>query len=743
MSHSISAPNSFRPVLFPDDEPLDSPRLAQLRADPHTVVLDHSAAFDRQLAALRPPLSPAEAAEPRRWAYFAWRRTLMLLPGPELYRRIRFDRNRYHISTAEQEGFRSARIGIAGLSVGHSIAHTLAMEGLCGMLRLADFDEIELWNLNRLPASVLDLGENKAIVAARRISELDPYLSIEVNTAGVPENGVDEFVDGLDIVVDECDSLDIKILLRIAARKRGIPVVMATSDRGLIDVERFDLEPDAEIFHGLLGRVDAATLRGLSAREKAPYVMRILEPAQLSPRLAASLVETERTVLSWPQLASDVILGAAEVATAVRRILRGEPAPSGRIRLDLDEQLAAVRRPAARPDGSAGAAGAASAGDASGSDASGSDTSDAAGAVPDPDPRPAGRPDTAIEAMVAAAWLAPSGGNSQPWVITPSADRVTIALPGSGRTSSMDIGRRGSAVAIGAAAFNARVAAAAYDAAGPIDVEIDPATGHPTVTVHLGHGTDPELAAEYRPMIDRMSNRTVGVPRPFTDDERRQLHEAAAREGGRLILVTEAAPLAEMADLLAESDRRRYLTPHLHREMLSELVWPGRDSLDRGIDVRTLSLDSIDLIKLDVARRRDVMDHLAQWNLGSALGDPTRDRVRHSSGMAVVTISGDRPTDYVTGGMALERLWVTATRLGLGVYPISPVYLYARNDNDLATLTPDQGEELATMQDQFSRILRIDVGEACVLVLRLVHQPGPAVRSGRRWRRLDAQVELE
>lgn len=717
MSHSISAPDSFRPVLFPDDEPLDSPRLARLRADSDTVVLDHSTAFDHQVAALRPPPTPEQAAEPRRWVYFGWRRTLMTLPGPELYRRIRFDRNRYHISSAEQEGFRSARIGIAGLSVGHSIAHTLAMEGLCGMLRLADFDEIELWNLNRLPGSVLDLGENKAIVAARRIAEIDPYLSVEVNTAGVPENGVDEFVDGLDIVIDECDSLDIKILLRIAARKRGIPVVMATSDRGLIDVERFDLEPDAEIFHGLLGPVDASTLRGLSARDKAPYVMRILEPAQLSPRLAASLVETERTVLSWPQLASDVILGAAEVATAVRRILRGEPAPSGRTRLDLDEQLAAVRRPAAGES--------------------------AAGAAPTPDPRPATRPGTALEAMVASAWLAPSGGNSQPWVITPSADRLTIGLPESGRTATMDVGCRGSFVAVGAAAFNARVAAAAYHTAGPLEVEIDAPTGHPTVTVHLGRGTDPELAADFEPMIDRMSNRTVGVPGPFTDDERRQLHDAAAREGGRLILVTDAEPLAELADLLAESDRLRYLTPDLHREMLSELRWPGRDPLDRGIDVRTLSLDSVEEIKLDVARRRDVMDYLAQWNLGAALGDPTRERVRHSSGMAVVTVGGDGPANYVTGGMALERLWVTATRLGLGVYPISPVFLYARNDNDLASLAPKQGEELARMRDQFSRILRIDVREACVLVLRLVHQPGPAVRSGRRWRRSDDQADLE
>jgi tRNA A37 threonylcarbamoyladenosine dehydratase len=60
------------------------------------------------------------------------------------------------------------------LSVGHAIAYTLAAQGLCGELRLTDFDDLELSNLNRVPATVFDLGVNEAVVCARRIAELDP-----------------------------------------------------------------------------------------------------------------------------------------------------------------------------------------------------------------------------------------------------------------------------------------------------------------------------------------------------------------------------------------------------------------------------------------------------------------------------------------------------------------------------------------------------------------------------------------
>ena len=91
---------------------------------------------------------------------------------------------RHLITTDEQDRLGALRIGVIGQSAGHAIAYALAAQGLCGELRLADFDRLELTNLNRVPATVFDLGENKATVAARRIAELDPYLCVRVMTSG-------------------------------------------------------------------------------------------------------------------------------------------------------------------------------------------------------------------------------------------------------------------------------------------------------------------------------------------------------------------------------------------------------------------------------------------------------------------------------------------------------------------------------------------------------------------------------
>ena len=56
-------------------------------------------------------------------------------------------------------------------------------------------------------------------------------------------------------IMEVCDGLDMKIISRFKAREFGVPVVMDTNDRGMLDIERFDLEPQRPILHGLAGGV--------------------------------------------------------------------------------------------------------------------------------------------------------------------------------------------------------------------------------------------------------------------------------------------------------------------------------------------------------------------------------------------------------------------------------------------------------------------------------------------------------
>ena len=99
------------------------------------------------------------------------------------------------------------------------------MESACGHLPLADFDNLELSNMNRLRAAVHHVGLPKTIVRARQILELDPHMSISLVHEGLTPENVDRFLEEdppVNILTHECDSIPMKFLLREDARAHAV-----------------------------------------------------------------------------------------------------------------------------------------------------------------------------------------------------------------------------------------------------------------------------------------------------------------------------------------------------------------------------------------------------------------------------------------------------------------------------------------------------------------------------------------
>ncbi|MFG2666612.1 ThiF family adenylyltransferase [Streptomyces sp. NPDC048387] len=281
------------------------------------------------------------------WVWYPWSgRLVHLLPRDE-FRLVRTDRNRGRIERPEQRHLLERRVGVIGLSVGSSAALTFAMEGIAGAYKLADFDTLSVSNLNRLRAGVHHLGLNKCVIAARQMLEIDPWLDIEVFTRGLDDATMPEFFTGgqgrIDLLVEECDEPRVKLAAREWARRLRVPVVMDANDRGLLDVERFDLEPERPLLHGILGETTSEELKDLTAREKVDVILAMVDRSGISAELEASIARLGTTLSSWPQLASGVALGGALTAEAARRILLGLPRPSGRFYADLAVLTSAER----------------------------------------------------------------------------------------------------------------------------------------------------------------------------------------------------------------------------------------------------------------------------------------------------------------------------------------------------------------------------------------------------------------
>ena len=538
---------AWRPSLFRLNEAGDRRRLDELlRREAGARVRSSIRGQLEELVECRDPRVKHDAAERDRrvvahldgrpiekygcWVYFPWSRLLVqTLPEAE-FREVRASRNRYKITLEEQARLGSFTIGVVGLSVGQSIAMAMALEGCAGAYRLADFDRLALSNLNRLACGIADLGLNKAVLSARRLLEVDPFLDVRVHTDGVTEGSVDAFLtEGgrLDLLVEECDDLFMKVFLRERARALRVPVLMETNDRGMLDVERFDLEPDRELLHGLVGPVRAQALKGLSSKEKVPFVLKIL--GEMSPRLAASLVEIDQTITSWPQLGSGAMLGGAVAADAARRLLLGELRTSGRFHVDIHELVrdsadaaaAPAPEPApAPPEEGAGVA--------------------AAGAPVPARPGPVSAEQ--VIHLVSSAVLAPSGGNCQPWKFVWSADGRLRCLHDAARSASfLDFEHRAAYLALGAAVENVVIAAADLGLRAEWHACPLPATPSTSATwswcrgkgrAETGTGSLPSFARERPTAASRLAGRSPRTSSPRCAPRWRIRGQAAGPDRG-------------------------------------------------------------------------------------------------------------------------------------------------------------------------------------------------------------------
>ncbi len=280
-------------------------------------------------------------SEHGRWVYFPWRYLAAHILPEEEYHLVRTARNQNLITKEEQEIFYNATIGIGGLSVGSSVAFAIALAGGGKHMKLADMDRLALSNTNRVLAGADRLGILKVEMAARTIYEINPYADLELHSEGLTPENIEGFFDGLTIMIDELDNIAVKYLIREQAQKHHIAVVMAADngDNAVVDVERYDLEPQPEFFHGRMGDVSYEMLSKLDKFGIGKMITKHVGPENVTERMQQSLTQMGKTIVSWPQLGGAALVNGAAVAYCVRKILNGQPLESNRSLVSLDEKL--------------------------------------------------------------------------------------------------------------------------------------------------------------------------------------------------------------------------------------------------------------------------------------------------------------------------------------------------------------------------------------------------------------------
>ena len=119
---------------------------------------------------------------------------------------LMFGRNIGNITQQEQNKLSVTTMAVAGIGgVGGAALFNLVRIGI-GSIKIADPEDFAYSDLNRQQgASYSTIGSKKIEVIQQALKLINPYVSIEAFSEGLTENNLENFLEGVSLVIDGLD----------------------------------------------------------------------------------------------------------------------------------------------------------------------------------------------------------------------------------------------------------------------------------------------------------------------------------------------------------------------------------------------------------------------------------------------------------------------------------------------------------------------------------------------------------
>jgi nitroreductase len=321
---------------------------------------------------------------------------------------------------------------------------------------------------------------------------------------------------------------------------------------------------------------------------------------------------------------------------------------------------------------------------------------------------PGDPPATALEtarALIAAAVLAPSNWNSQPWRFEVEGTTIRLVADTSRSLPITDPDQKGMMISLGAALENMLVAARAYGL-------------RPKVT-YFPHGGAASVVAEvawvpgeprrdrlmFGAIVERRTNRRDFDGRAIFMQNRAQL-TAQASEGFRLHWLDDDDAMNAIADIASQAVHTRVADRAAEAETYGWMRF-GDEAERRGDGVTVDALEYGGFTHWFAGRYFNPGSWFLRFGAQSAAKE-ARSAIRSAGALALLTAARGGAQQWVAGGQTFERLALRATQLGIAHQPI----------NTPIEMEPHRGDVL----ERFGV-----AGEEPLMLLRLGHaNPPPA-----------------
>lgn len=336
-----------------------------------------------------------------------------------------------------------------------------------------------------------------------------------------------------------------------------------------------------------------------------------------------------------------------------------------------------------------------------------------------------------IKKILEVSVNAPSGSNSQPWEFKVKDNEIHIyALPEKDHPI-LNFRYRGTWIAHGALLENILISSSAlrYRA----KYRLFPEKNNPNLVsiITLEH-SDPKEDPLYGYIPRRTTNRKRYDFKPLTVEQETELLRSAQEVGGGDIrFVKSRNDMKTFGESGSVNEIVMLENKLLHKLFFDEIVWTEGEEKAKGsgLYLKTMELKPPQRFILKFVKHWPIMSFLNKLGLARMIAKDNS-KTYQSGALAGAIVVADKDEDFIAAGRIMQRIWLKATKLGLGFHLITGVLFFSQKIASGETKVFSE-EHIKLIRDAYQKIASVfNVSSGIIAIaFRIGYDGEPSARS--------------
>ncbi|TSC75930.1 MAG: hypothetical protein G01um101430_100 [Parcubacteria group bacterium Gr01-1014_30] len=337
-----------------------------------------------------------------------------------------------------------------------------------------------------------------------------------------------------------------------------------------------------------------------------------------------------------------------------------------------------------------------------------------------------------IRQILELAIRAPSGENCQPWKFQIQGNQLTIWNMPERDSSLYSWGQRPSYVAHGAFLESVAIAAPAFGLSPRIELFPD-STKTECVARIVFEESQQKIHPLYQFITERVTNRKVYKKIVLTKEQKEELSSIhIGLERGKIIFVEQEQDIKTIAQAIAGNERIIFENPYMHKFFYDHITWTEQEDLGKkiGFYVKTFELPMPAEKIFKLAKSKTFVKFANKIGFSKMIAKQNAKVYSSASAVGAIIMYSNSSVDFIVAGRLIQRIWLTVTKLGLSLQPLTGIlFLYQRvSQQQTDKLSPGQ---IDFIQEQYKRIKEtfgVD-NETIAMLFRIGDGGSPTARS--------------